>query len=94
VTSSHKERRLARKHVNPMHSVLAGGLFLGSRAEAIETRSDTDVFQTDPGQIPDELRLRQSAGDSTGPQIDISAGILRELDIKGNIGQVKASARL
>jgi hypothetical protein len=77
-----------------MHTVLAGCLLLGCRAEAIKTRRDTDVLQAYLRQILNDLCLQQSAGDSTGPEIDVAAGVLGEFDIQGNIGQVKAASRL
>ena len=75
-----------------MHSVLAGDLLLGGRTQAIETRGDAHLFKADLHQILSELCLRQSAGDSPGPQIDVTAGILGEFDIQGDIGQMKATA--
>jgi hypothetical protein len=84
----------ARKHVYAVHTVLAGCSLLGRRAEAIKTCRDTDVLQADLRQVLNELCLRQSTSNSTGPKIDITAGILGEFDIQGNIGQVKATSRL
>ena len=71
-----------------MDTILAGCLFFGRCAEAIKTRRDMNVLQPDLRQILNELCLRQSAGDSTGPQIDIAEGVLGEFDIQGNIGQL------
>jgi len=85
-------KRFARKHVDPVHSVLAGCLFLRCRAEAIKSRSDPDLLEASLRQVCNELCLRQSTGDSTRPQIDVAAGVLREFQIKGNISQVQASA--
>ena len=77
-----------------MHTVVAGCLLLRGRAEAIKMRRDPDVLQADLRQIPNQLCLRQSAGDSTGPEIDVAAGVLGECDIQRDIGQVKAASRL
>jgi hypothetical protein len=84
--------RFTRKHVDAMHPVLPSCSLLGSCAKTIEPRSNTNVLETDLHQIRNDLCLRQSAGDSTSPKIDIAEGILRELDIQGDIGQVKAPA--
>lgn len=84
----------SRKSVDTVHSILARRPLLRSRPKAIKTRRDTDLLKADLRQIFNELCLRQSAGDSTGPQIDIAAGILGEFHIQGDIGQVQAAARL
>ena len=86
--------RFSRKHVDSVHSILTRRLLLRGRPKAIETRGDTDILKADLRQIVNELCLRQSAGDSTGPEIDIAAGILREFNIQGNVRQVKAAASL
>ena len=77
-----------------MYSVLARCSLLGGRAEAIEPRGDLDFLEANPRQVNDELCLRQSAADSTGPQIDVAAGFLREFHIKGNVSQMQAAAGL
>jgi hypothetical protein len=40
-----------------------------------------------------ELCLRQSAGDSTGPKIDVAPDVIAELGIDDDVGKVKPSAR-
>ena len=82
---SYRGMRFTRKHVYPVHSVLAGCLLLRGRAEAIKPRSDLDFLQASLRQVRNELCLRQSTGDSTGPQIDVAAGVLGEFHIEGNI---------
>jgi hypothetical protein len=86
--------RLAGKHVHSVHSVLASSPFLGGRAETVKTCRDADLAQADLRQVLDELCLRQSAGDSTSPEVDVSAGVFRELEVEGNISQVKATTPL
>ena len=90
--SFHGRNGFARKYVHPVDSELAGDLFLGCRAEAVKPRGDMHLLKADRQQIINELCLRQSARDSPGPQINVTAGILREFDIQGNISQVKAAA--
>ena len=62
-----------------MDAKLVRRLLLGRSAETIKARCNMDVFQTDPLQIIDQLCLRQSAGDSARPQIDVAADVLGEL---------------
>ena len=83
--ASYRGKRFARKHVYPVHPVLAGCLLLRCRAEAIKSRSDPDLVEASLRQVCNELCLRQSTGDSTGPQIDVAAGVLGEFHIEGNI---------
>ena len=78
--------RFAREHVHAVHSVLAGCLLFGGRAKAVKTRGDANLLQAYLREILNELCLRQSAGDSTGPQIDVAAGVLGEFDIQRNVG--------
>jgi hypothetical protein len=73
--------RFSRKHVNSVHSIFTCGLLLRGGPKAIETRGDPNILKADLRKIVDELCLRQSAGDSTGPEIDIAAGVLREFNI-------------
>ncbi len=77
-----------------MHSILARRPLFGGRAETVKTRCDTNILKADLRQIVNELCLRQSAGDSTGPQVDITAGILAEFNIQGDVGKVQTAARL
>jgi len=67
---------LTSKHIHAVHSKLARRFLLGGRAKAIEPGRDMYVFQANPLQIRNELCLRQSAGDSAGPQVNIAADIL------------------
>ena len=75
-----------------MDSKPAGGLFLRCRAKAVEPGGDTHLFKADRQQIINELCLRQSAGDSPGPQVDVAAGVLGQFDIQSYIRQVEATA--
>lgn len=88
---STRVKQFARKHVHSVHAKFAGSPLLGCRAEAIKPRGDTNDFQTDLRQTSNQLCLRQSAGDSTGPQIDVAAGVLGEFHVNRYIGQVQAA---
>ena len=84
--------RLARKHVYTVDAVFASCLLLRGCPEAIKTTGDPNLLQADLRQVFHELCLRQSAGDSTGPKVDVSAGVLGELNIESDVRKVKASA--
>ena len=85
---------LVRKHVDAVDTEFACCLLFRCRAETVKPRRDVHVFEADPSQIVNELCLRQSAGDSTGPKIDIAEGIVREFDIQDNVGKVQSTAGL
>ena len=86
--------RLPRKHIHPVNSVFARSSLFGGRPEAIKSCCNTHAFQTDLLQISNQLCLRQSAGDSTGPQIDTATRVLGKLHVKRDIGQVQPATRL
>ena len=71
--------RLAGVDIHADHAVLPGHAFLGGLPKTIETLLDRDVVETKLRKKDEKLCLRQSAGDSTGPQIDIAANRLRQL---------------
>ena len=54
---------------------------------------DPYLRETEIAQERHELCLRQSAGDSTGPKIDVAPGILAEFGIEDYVGKLKPSAR-
>ena len=86
--------RVTSEYVYSVHSVLARCLLLGGRTKAIKTRCDPDLVQANLCQVCYELCLRQSAGDSASPEINIPARVLGKFYIEGNIGQMQAAARL
>ena len=91
---SPRGERLAGKHIHTVYSVFARSPLLGCGAETIKARGDVDFRQPNAREIFDELCLRQSAGDSTCPQIDVAPGVLWKLDIEGNIRQMEAAPAL
>jgi hypothetical protein len=93
VASTHG-KRFARKDIHAVHSVLEGCLRLGRPPEAIKPRGYLHFLQANLRQISNQLCLRQSTADSTGPQIDAAAGVLREFYIEGNVSQVQTAAGL
>lgn len=85
--------RLPRKHVGAMYSVSPGRIFFLRAAEAVETGRYAYVVKTQLLQERDELCLRQSAGDSTGPQVDVAARVFAELDIECDVSQLQSASR-
>jgi hypothetical protein len=75
-----------------VNTVLARGSLLGRPTEAIVPRSNVNILETELGQIGNDLCLRQSAGDSTGPKIDTAAGVFWQFKIEGDVGQMKPAA--
>ena len=49
---------------------------------------DANLLKTQVLQERHELCLRQSAGDSTGPQVDVPANVLAEFTIEHDIGKL------
>jgi len=77
-----------------VNTVLARRSLLGRPTEAIVPRSNANALQTESGQIRNDPCLRQSAGDSTGPKIDIAARVFRQFNIERDVGQVKPATWL
>lgn len=77
-----------------MYSELACSSLLGGCSEAIKPLRHTDALEADGLEIGDELCLRQSARDSTGPEIDVAASVLGKLDVKGDVRKVKTATWL
>ena len=73
--------RFAGKYVYAVYTILSSCPLLGRTTEAIKSCSDTNLLQTNLGQIWNDLCLRQSACNSTCPQINVSEGLLREFNI-------------
>jgi hypothetical protein len=53
--------------VDTCDAILARHLLLGGALEGFEPLTNLDALESDVLQQPQELRLRQSAADSTGP---------------------------
>ena len=70
---------LRRVDVDACHAVLARHLLLGGALERIEPLADLDALEADVLEQPQELCLRQSAADSTGPQVDVTPYGFRQL---------------
>lgn len=64
---------LARKHIDSDDAIFSSGLLLACAAERIEALAHHSAVETDSAQKIDQLSLRESAGNSPTPEIDIQA---------------------
>ena len=76
-----------------MDTILRGGVFLLSATEAVEVGGYAYILKPQISQEQDELCLRQSAGDSTGPQINVMSSVLAELGIEHDICKLQSPTR-
>jgi len=65
--------------VDAYDPVFLGDGFLRRAPKAVESLLQDDALKTDLAEKRDELCLRQSAGDSTGPEIDVPSNGFRQL---------------
>src|SRR5438093_467328 len=71
--------RLPRVGIHAQHAVFPCDMFLRRATEAIEPFPDSDAAEPDVLKHAKKLCLRQSAGDSTGPEVDVTPDRFREL---------------
>jgi hypothetical protein len=65
--------------------------FLGA-SEAVEVGSYAYILKSQVGQERHKLCLRQGAGDSTSPQIDVAAHVIAEFGIEHYICKLQPAA--
>ena len=65
--------------LRPADAILAGHPLLRGALERIKPLTDLNGLESDVLEQPQELCLRQSAADSTGPQVDVSPYGFRQL---------------
>src|SRR5438874_12416915 len=70
---------LSCENIDAGDAVLAGDALLARAAEGVELLAHRHVTETGLRENRDELSLRESAGNSTRPEIDILADRLRQL---------------
>ncbi len=87
------QERFAGEHIDAPNAEFERGTFLGRAAEAVKTMGETDVAKPHPPQRLNELCLRQSAGDSARPQVNIPAHVFPKLRLDGDIGQLQPASR-
>ena len=76
-----------------MHAVLAGSVLLLRSTETVELRRYPNVLKPQISQEQHELRLRQSAGDSTRPQVNVAPHLLAKFGIEHDIAKLQPTAR-
>ncbi len=85
--------RLARKHVGAVHAVPSRRVFFLRAAEAIEPGRDAHAVKAQVPQERHELCLRQSAGDSARPEIDVAARALFQFHVEHDVRKLQPAAR-
>src|SRR5262245_17646089 len=71
--------RFRREDIHSDDAILQGHAFLRCSPKTVEVLTHGDIFKADVAKQRDQLCLRQSAGDSTGPEVDVAPDRLREL---------------
>jgi hypothetical protein len=64
--------RSGGEQIHTADSVPAGGAFLGRSGETVESRDDVRSLEAGRRERRHELCFQQSAGNSTGPEIDVA----------------------
>ena len=77
--------RLAGVNIHADDTVLLGHPLLGGPSKTIEAFLHDDIVEAEMPEKRDKLCLRQRAGDSTGPQIDVAPNRLRQLGRHDNV---------
>src|SRR5579864_4430601 len=78
-------RWLSRMDIHTHDAVLAGGPFLGRATETVEALADLDLPEPDRAQDVQKLCHRQSAGNSTRPEVDITPARLIEVNAEHDV---------
>src|SRR5687768_13178355 len=86
--------RLSRVDVDADDAVLQSRTLLGGSAEALESVANSHLIEASRAQDVDELCTRQSAGNSTGPEMDIFAQGLVEFLAQNDVAVKKLAAGL
>jgi len=75
-----------------VHAELARRFLFGGGAKAVEAFDDAQLLKTQLRQRGNEFCLRQSPGDSTGPEVNIAADVFAECGIDRDVGQLKTAS--
>ena len=73
-------------HVHSDHAVLACNALFRRVVETIESIGHRDIPEPDLREERDQLCLRQSPGDSTGPQVDVAPDGFRQFAGDHDVG--------
>ena len=68
-------------------------LFAFGASEGVDGCSDDDVFESDGLEEGLPACTRQATGDSTSPQVDFPAHLLRHVDAVGNVRELQDASR-
>src|SRR2546428_10667945 len=80
------------RHIHASDAEFPCRLFFGGAAKAVVGVSDPNVSESSCDERVDELCLRQSTGNSTGPEFDVASDLWRKLDTGHDVGDLDASA--
>ena len=81
------------REIHADDAVPARGPLFRSGLEAVEPIRDPHVGKSGLRERRDQLCFQQSAGDSTGPEIDILARVLRQLDAEHDVRDLYSASR-
>jgi hypothetical protein len=84
---------LERRDIHADDAVFQGGALFRRSRERIEAVRDADIGEPGGCECGLDLCLQQSAGNSTGPQIDIASGAIVERGAEHDVGELQASPR-
>jgi hypothetical protein len=68
-------------------------LFLAGSSEAVKVRDHTGLLESRGSKRRDKLCFQQSAGDSTGPEVDVSDHRFGQLPPDDDVGELHAAIR-
>jgi len=86
-------RRLAGEYVSAADAIFPGCILFRCATKAVKVCRYADVLKPQVAQERYELCLRQSAGDSTRPQVYVTANAFVELGIENDICKLQSSTR-
>lgn len=89
---SNGDGRRLRRYIHTLHAEVSGGTLLRGPDEAVEIAGEAGVAETEISEKVDQLCRRQSAGDSTGPELDVGANLGRELFLNDDVGDLQPPA--
>src|SRR5262245_24160527 len=82
------------RQVRTHDAILSGRGLLGRTLEALEASGDGDFREAGRSKYVDHLCFQQSAGDSTGPQVDIAEAVLRQDFADDDVANLRPAAGL
>ena len=84
---------LSGKYIDADYTKLSSDVFLTRAAKSIEAFTHRNIEETDLGQCIDEFSLRESTGDSAGPEIDVPPYRFGKLATDNDVPIQEASSR-